>query len=92
MSNGEDIVLTVSFKPIPTLMKGLSTVDISSGETSRAASERSDCCAVEAAVVVAENVAAFVALSALIDTFGGDTLDELKTRINERRAKCALRK
>ena len=92
MSNGEDIVLTASFKPIPTLMKGLSTVDLSSGQAARAASERSDCCAVEAAVVVAENVVAFATLDALINTFGGDTLDELKARVSERRAKCALRK
>lgn len=92
MSNGEDIVLTLSFKPIPTLMKGLNTVDVSSGESVKAASERSDCCAVEAAVVVAENVTAFAALCALTDTFGGDTLEELKSRIDERRAKCALRK
>jgi len=60
MSNGEDIVIRVSFKPIPTLMKGLDTVDIKTGEQTKAAPERSDICAVEAGAVVAENAAAFV--------------------------------
>jgi len=65
MSNGEDIVVRVSFKPIPTLMKGLDTVDIKTGKAVKAAPERSDVCAVEAGAVVAENVAAFVIADAL---------------------------
>lgn len=89
MTNGEDVVLGVTFKPIPTLMKGLNTVDVKTGEATRAASERSDCCAVEAATVVAENVTAFVVLNALLETFGGDTLDELKERMDARRKKYA---
>lgn len=86
MSNGEDIVLGVTFKPIPTLMKGLRTVDVKTGEPATAASERSDCCAVEAATVVAENVTAYAVLDELLKTFGGDTMKELKSRIDERRA------
>ena len=58
MSNGEDIVVTVSLKPIPTLMKGLDTVDIVTKRAAKAEPERSDTCAVEAAAVVAECVAA----------------------------------
>lgn len=85
MSNGEDIVLRVTFKPIPTLMKGLNTVDVKTGEPARAASERSDTCAVEAATVVAECVAAFAILSEVLSTFGGDTVDELKSRVDARR-------
>lgn len=42
MSNGEEIVLRVAMKPIPTLMKGLQTVDISTKKSAVAASERSD--------------------------------------------------
>jgi len=66
MSNGEDIVVTVSFKPIPTLMKGLDTVDIATGKAVKAAPERSDVCAVWAGAVVAENVSAFVIADILI--------------------------
>ena len=52
-----------------------------------AAAERSDCCVMEAAAVVAENVVALATLTALLDTFGGDTIDELKSRVSERRQK-----
>lgn len=86
MSNGEDIVIRVTFKPIPTLMKGLATVDIESGKPVRAASERSDVCAAEAAAVVAENVAAYAALDELLTTFGGDTMSELAARVRERKS------
>ena len=41
----------------------------------------------EAAAVVAENVVALATLTALLDTFGGDTLEELRARTDERRAK-----
>lgn len=87
MSNGEDIVLTLTFKPIPTLVRGLRTVDVKTGEPVTAANERSDVCVVEsAAVVVAESVAAYAVLDEILKTFGGDTLDELKSRVEERRA------
>ena len=87
MSNGEDIVLTAAFKPIPTLMNALRTVDIATGEETTAATERSDVCVVEAAVVIMESVVALATLKALLDTFGGDTMEELKSRMDERRRK-----
>lgn len=85
MSNGEDIIIRVTFKPIPTLMKGLATVDAETKQSVRAASERSDVCAVEAAAVVAENVAAFAVLDCLLETFGGDTMSEVCGRIEIRK-------
>ena len=87
MSNGEDIVLTASLKPIPTLMNALRTMDVSTGEPATADTERSDVCVVEAAVVVLESVVALATLTALLDTFGGDTMEELRSRMDERRRK-----
>ena len=58
MSNGEEIVLRVAMKPIPTLMKGLNTVDFESKEAATAASERSDVCAIFALEIIAEAVVA----------------------------------
>lgn len=46
MSNGEDIVIRASLKPIPTVMKGLETVDIKTGKAVLSSPERSDVCAV----------------------------------------------
>ena len=47
-------------KPISTLMRPLRTVDMTTGEPADAVRERSDVCAVPAAGVVGEQMAAFV--------------------------------
>ncbi|HUI67664.1 MAG TPA: chorismate synthase [Nitrospirota bacterium] len=78
MSNGENIVLRAAMKPIPTLMKPLRSVDVLSKKPFKASVERSDVCAVPAAGVVAEAVAAFEIASAMIEKFGGDSIDEMK--------------
>ena len=76
MSNGEEIVLRVAMKPIPTLMKGLDTVDYENKEKAVAASERSDVCAVFALEIIAEAVVAEVIANAVSERLGGDTLAE----------------
>ncbi len=78
MSNGEDIVLRAAMKPIPTLMKPLRSVELESKKPFKASVERSDVCAVPAAGVVGEAVAAFEIAAAMIEKFGGDSLDEMK--------------
>jgi chorismate synthase len=77
-SNGENIILRAAMKPIPTLMKPLRSVDIVSKKTFKAGVERSDVCAVPAAGVVAEAAAAFELASAMLEKFGGDSLEEMK--------------
>ena len=78
MSNGEDIVLRAAMKPIPTLYKPLRSVDMASKKPFKASIERSDACAVPAAGVVAEAAAAFEIASAMIEKFGGDSIEEMK--------------
>lgn len=78
MSNGEDVVIRAVIKPIPTLANGVKTVDITSGESVSAASERTDVCAVPAAAVVLESVAARVIADELMRVTGGDTMEEIK--------------
>ena len=85
ISNGEDIVVRCTLKPIPTLMKGLDTVDLITREKVKAAPERSDYCAVPAGGVVLEAALAFALCSAVLDTLGGDHMDELKQRIRAKR-------
>ena len=80
MTNGEPIVIRAYCKPIPTLMRGLNTVDIESGKAVKATPERSDVCAVPAAGVVCEAAAALALAAALSDMLGGDTIDEVKDR------------
>lgn len=85
MSNGEEITLRAAMKPIPTLMKPLRSVDMESKKPFKAAVERSDVCAVPAAAVVGEAVAAFEIASALVEKLGGDSLDEMKRNFEQYR-------
>jgi chorismate synthase len=80
MSNGEEIVLRVAMKPIPTLMKGLQTVDYSTKEKAIAASERSDVCAIFALETIAESVVAQVLADVVEKRLGGDTMEQVKGR------------
>lgn len=86
MTNGEPIILRAYIKPIPTLMRGLDTVDISTGKPVKAASERSDVCAVPAAGVVCEAAAALALAAAVSDMLGGDTMDEAEARYAAKRS------
>jgi chorismate synthase len=83
MSNGEEIVLSVAMKPIPTLMKGLQTVDYTTKQQTVAAAERSDVCAIFALEIIAEAVVAQVIASAVKARLGGDTMSQVKARYNE---------
>lgn len=77
VSNGEDIVAHVAFKPISTLMSPLPSVDLRTGQATVAHIERSDVCVVPAAGVVAEAMLALALADALCAKFGEDTLDDL---------------
>jgi chorismate synthase len=77
ISNGEDIILRACMKPIATLMRALESVNINSKKTSRAATERSDTCVVEAAGVVAEAACAYVLADAFLEKFGQDSLKDI---------------
>ena len=83
MSNGEELVIRVAMKPIPTLMKGLKTIDYQTMESATAAAERSDVCAIYAFGVIAEAVVAQVLADAVAERLGGDTMDQVVKRYNE---------
>ena len=78
ISNGEDIVLRATMKPIPTLRKPLDTVDIVTKEKAIAQFERSDICAVPSASIVIEAMVAYILADEIVNKFGGDFLEELK--------------
>jgi chorismate synthase len=79
MSNGEPIILHAFKKPIPTVMKPLWTVDISTGKPVEASTERSDVATVPAASVVGEAVVAIEIARAFLEAFGGSTLVDIKS-------------
>ena len=77
VTNGEDLRISAYMKPISTLMKPLRSVDLATMRESPATVERSDVCAVPAAAVVGEAMVAIVLADAVIEKFGGDSIEEL---------------
>ena len=82
MSNAQPIVIRMAMKPIPTLIKPLHSVDIHSKEKKDAHKERTDSCAVPAASIIAESMLCFVLADALLEKFGGDSVDQLKAHMD----------
>lgn len=78
MSNGEVLRVSIAMKPISTVPKALDTIDVSTGEAAKAINQRSDVCAVPAAGVVGEAMAALVLAEAVLEKFGGDSVSETR--------------
>jgi len=78
ITNGEQIVLRASMKPISTLMRPLGTIEMKTRERAEAVAERSDVTAVPAMGVIAEAMTAFILAQALLEKFGGDSLGETR--------------
>ncbi|GAA1230429.1 chorismate synthase [Prauserella halophila] len=76
ITNGEPLRVRVAMKPISTVPKALSTIDVETGEPAVAIHQRSDVCAVPRAGVVLESVVALVVADAALEKFGGDSLAE----------------
>ena len=78
ITNGEQIILRASMKPISTLMRPLGTVEMKTREPAQAVAERSDVTAVPAMGVIAEAMTAFIVAQAFLEKFGGDSLGETR--------------
>ena len=76
MTNGEDVVIRLSMKPIPTMRKSLNSINIKTKAPESAHFERADTCAVEALGTVALNFASIILLDAFFEKFGADNFDE----------------
>ena len=82
MTNGEALRVRAAMKPISTVPRALSTVDMSTGDEAVAIHQRSDVCAVPAAGVVAETMVALVLAQAALEKFGGDSLAETTSNVD----------
>lgn len=80
MSNGGELVLRAALKPIPTLGRGLRTVDLATGEETSAAAERADVCAVRAGEIVLEAALLCELCAAVLERLGGDTVEQVMER------------
>jgi chorismate synthase len=78
-------------KPISSLNRALSTVDVATGEPATAINQRSDVCAVPAAGVVAEAMLALVLAEAAVEKFGGDSVVEMSRNVAGYRQNLVIR-
>lgn len=62
ISNGEDITMRIAFKPVPTLMRDVPTIDRDGNPVTLAARGRHDVCVINRALPVVESMAALVIL------------------------------
>jgi chorismate synthase len=78
ITNGQDVVVRGYLKPISTLRRALLTADMNTKEAVKAAYERSDVCVVPAGGVAGEAMVALTLAGALIEKFGGDSIEEMR--------------
>ncbi|HXV27932.1 MAG TPA: chorismate synthase [bacterium] len=78
MSNGADILVRATMKPISTLAQPLASVNMTTKEPEKADFERSDVCAVAAGSLIGESLVAFVIADAFLEKFGGDSIAEIR--------------
>jgi chorismate synthase len=81
MTTGETLRVRAAMKPISTIPRALQTVDTATGETAVAINQRSDVCAVPAAGIVAEAMVAIVLADAVLEKFGGDSVEETRRNV-----------
>ena len=83
MTNGRRLVLRCAVKPVPGLPGGTISTDLKSFRKRLSISKTSDTTAVYAAAVVAEHAASLELANAVLEKFGGDSLNELRPRVEE---------
>lgn len=89
MSNGEAIVLRVSVKPIPTLMKALPSVNLHRRTDAPATIVRSDVCVVPAGAIVGEAMVRLALMAPVLEKYGGDSMEETLDNLQRSRAAAA---
>ena len=83
MTNGRELLLRCAVKPVPGLPGGVLAADLKTFRRKLCVSKTSDTTAVFAAAVVGEHMTALELAGALLEKFGGDSLPELKRRVDE---------
>ncbi len=83
VTNGEPLVVRGAVKPISTLARPLPSADLVTGDAvDKAHYERSDISVVPAAGVVGEAMVMLTLADSMLDTFGGNTIDDTRTSLD----------
>ncbi len=83
MTNGQRIIVRAYHKPIPTMVRGIASIDLLDGSATKAPYIRSDVVVIPAASVVAEAMVAFVLTKALLDKFGHDHFGDIRESLQQ---------
>lgn len=78
MTTGAPVVLQVTMKPLPTLMRPLASVDLATGAAAQAHAERSDTCAIAAGAVALETAVAFEIARVVREQFGAQAMEDVR--------------
>lgn len=78
VTDGTDLVVRVTMKPISTLRRPLASVNMKTKKPEKAEYERSDICVVPAGSVIGEAVVAYELADAFLEKFGGDSMKEIR--------------
>jgi len=78
VTNGEPIIARCCMKPVSTLSNPLTSVDLTTRKSRKAAVERSDTCVVHSAGVIGEGVCSIELAGAFLEKFGSDSLSDIK--------------
>ena len=82
VTNGQPLVVRGAVKPISTLARPLPSADLITGETvDKAHYERSDISVVPAAGVVGEAMVMLTLARFVLEKFGGDTMEDVRTNV-----------
>ncbi len=82
MTNGDYIKITVGVKPIPTTVKGVKSIDLTTGDSALSAKQRADITAVFAICPILKSVVALALSEAVTERLGCDNMQEIIKRYN----------
>lgn len=83
ISNGKDILFTCAVKPVPGIKQEMPAYDFVLKKITGAFSDTSDITSVFAAAVIAEGVAAYEIVNAILNKYGGDSFNEILGRVKK---------
>lgn len=90
ISNGENIIVRLYAKPIPTARQRVATIDMQTLRSCQSPYVRADVCVIPALGIIAESAVAWVLLCAFMEKFAGDHIRE--TEANFKAFMASLRK
>ncbi len=85
MSTGEPLIVRAAMKPIPSIRRGMPTVDLHTGEAVEATYQRSDVTSVPACSVVGEAMVAMTLAEAFLEKYGGDSMAQVAAALAHHR-------